>query len=87
MAAPAYVYTIACVAVMLGEPEAWLEEIALMNLEPEDGCLQIVEKLGPDREESNTVTAFTEAGIEALREAIAEVKQGQRRTLSSRLGC
>ncbi|WP_256927518.1 hypothetical protein [Caballeronia sordidicola] len=55
-----------------------------MNLEPEDGCLQIVDKLGPDREESNTVTAFTEAGIEALREAIAEVKQGQRRTLSSR---
>ena len=33
MAAPAYVYTIACVAVMLGEPEAWLEEIALMNLD------------------------------------------------------
>ena len=81
MAAPAYVYTIACVAVMLGEPEAWLEEIALMNLEPEDGCLQIVDNLGPDPEESNTVTAFTEAGIEALREAIAEVKQGQRRTL------
>ena len=81
MAAPAYVYTIACVAVMLSEPEAWLEEIALMNLEPEDGCLQIVDKPGPDREESNTVTAFTEAGIEALREAIAEVKQGQRRML------
>ncbi len=81
MAAPAYVYTIACVAVMLGEPEAWLEEIALMNLEPEDGCLQIVDKIGTDRKESNTVTAFTEAGIEALREAIAEVKQGQRRML------
>ena len=81
MAAPAYVYTIACVAVMLGEPEAWLEEIALMNLEPEDGCLQIVANLGTDGEESNTLTAFTEAGIEALREAIAEVKQGQRRML------
>ena len=81
MAAPAYIYTIACVAVMLGEPEAWLEEIALMNLESEDGRLQIVDRLGPDREESNTVTAFTEAGIEALREAIAEVKHGQRRTL------
>jgi hypothetical protein len=72
---------------MLGDPEAWLEELALMNLEPEDGCLQIVDKLGPDREESNSVTAFTEAGIEALRETVAEVKQGQRRTLSSRLGC
>jgi hypothetical protein len=66
---------------MLGEPEAWLEEIALMNLEPEDGRLQIVDRLGPDREESNTVTAFTEAGIEALRKVIAEVKQGRRRTL------
>ncbi|OTP75368.1 hypothetical protein PAMC26577_13410 [Caballeronia sordidicola] len=58
-----------------------MEEITLMNLEPEDGRLQIVDRLDPDRAESNTVTAFTEAGIEALREAIAEVKQGQRRTL------
>ena len=38
MAAPSYVFTIARVAIMLGEDEAWLEEIAL-EMEPEDGRL------------------------------------------------
>lgn len=38
MAAPSFVFTIARVAIMLGEDEAWLEEIAL-EMEPEDGRL------------------------------------------------
>lgn len=45
MAAPSFVYTIACVARMLGEPEDWLEELASANLEPKDGCLGIVDDL------------------------------------------
>jgi hypothetical protein len=36
MAAPSYVYTISCVAKILGEPADWLDELASMNLEPED---------------------------------------------------
>jgi hypothetical protein len=38
MAAPSFVYTITCVAKMLGEPEDWLEQLASTNLEPTDGC-------------------------------------------------
>lgn len=36
MAAPSFVFTIARVAIMLGEDEAWLEEIALRD-RPRDG--------------------------------------------------
>src|SRR6202000_2230336 len=37
MAAPSYVFTIARVAKLLGEPEELLQDIA-MDMEPEDGC-------------------------------------------------
>ncbi|MFT4437118.1 hypothetical protein [Caballeronia sp. 15715] len=75
MAAPSYVYTISCVAKMLGEPEAWLEEIALMNLEPEDGCLGVIDNLDSGPDEVIAVTAFTNAGIEALKDAVADAKR------------
>ncbi|MGX7004320.1 hypothetical protein [Caballeronia sp. KNU42] len=78
MAAPSYVYTISCVARMLGEPEDWLEELVLMNLEPEDGCLSVVDNLDCGPDELVTVTAFTDAGIEALREVVADAKQRQK---------
>ncbi len=41
MAAPSYVFTIARVAALLGEPEELLQDIA-MDMEPEDGCLSVL---------------------------------------------
>jgi hypothetical protein len=66
MAAPSYVFTIARVAKMLGEDEAWLEEIAL-EMEPEDGRLAV---WGTD--DDIATTAFTLRGIECLKELIEE---------------
>jgi hypothetical protein len=63
MAAPSYVFTISCVAELLGEDEDWLREIA-MDMEPEDGCLTVY---GLD--DMSTI-AFTRCGIECLQELI-----------------
>lgn len=68
MAAIGYVFTIARVAEMLGEDEGWLHELSI-NMFPEHGCLWV---LGVGDEET---TAFTEGGIEHLREAIDEVQR------------
>ena len=75
MATPRFVYTISCVAKMLGESEGWLDELASMNLEPEDGCLRIIADLDVPSEQLIAVTAFTDTGIEALRELVAEAKR------------
>ena len=64
MAAPSYVLTIARVARMLDEDEAWLEKIAA-EMEPEDGCLSV---WGID--EDIAVTAFTPRGVEHLKELV-----------------
>ena len=76
MGAPAYVYTISCVAQMLDEPEEWLQELANSSLEPEDGCLGVINDLNVPADELIAVTAFTDAGIEALRELVADAKLG-----------
>lgn len=59
------VFTVACVADMLGEDEAWLQEISI-ELEPKDGVL-LVFGLGDDG-----TTAFTDFGIESLQDIIRE---------------
>ena len=69
MAAPSHVFTIARVAKMLGEDEAWLEEIAL-ELEPEDGRLYVW-----DLDDDDVVTAFTPFGVENLKELVEEYKR------------
>jgi hypothetical protein len=46
-----------------------------MNLEPEDGCLGIIDDLDVPAEQLASVTAFTDAGIEALKELVAEAKR------------
>lgn len=74
MAAPSYVFTIARVAIMLGEDEAWLEEIAL-EMEPEDGRLYIC-----DVDDDISVTAFTPFGVESLKELIEIHKDLRRRS-------
>jgi len=69
MAAPSYVFTIRRVAKMLNEDEDRLYEIAL-DMEPEDGCLTIL-----DVDDHHAVMAFTAAGIENLKELLADLGQ------------
>jgi hypothetical protein len=61
---------------MLGEPEEWLQQLANSNLEPENGCLGGVNDLNVPADELIAVTAFTDAGIEALGELVADAKSG-----------
>jgi hypothetical protein len=64
MATPGYVFTISHVAEMLGEDEELLWEIGT-DMFPEHGCLWVV-GIGEEG-----VMAFTNAGIDNLREIIA----------------
>ena len=65
MAGIPIVLTIARVAELLGEDEEWLYELS-MGLDPEDGCLW-------DHDiNEREVQAFTEYGIECLKEIIAD---------------
>ena len=72
MAAPSYVFTIARVAKLLGEPEELHQDIA-MDMEPEDGCLSVL-GLG----DISTV-AFTPQGVENLKELLADRKNERHR--------
>ena len=63
MAAPSAVFTIARVAVMLGEDEDWLWDVAL-EMDPEDGRMTVY---GVNDEGT---TGFTSFGIENLKELI-----------------
>ena len=68
MAAPSYVFTIARTAEMLGEDEEWLWELA-DQLEPEDGRLWICDT------DDRTTPAFTERGMECLKELSLDQKR------------
>jgi len=68
MAAPRYVFTIGRVAKLLGEDEERLHRIA-EDMEPEDGCLSVL-----DIDDVSTV-AFTEQGVENLKELLADLDQ------------
>ena len=70
MAAPGYAFTIRRAAEMLGEDEELLWQLAEC-LEPEDGCLWILD-VG-DQE----TKAFTNYGLECLRDLIADHKRSQ----------
>ncbi|HYX46011.1 MAG TPA: hypothetical protein VE820_04220 [Sphingomicrobium sp.] len=65
MAASTAVFTITYVAEMLGEDEDWLWELSI-DMFPEDGCLRVY-GVGEDG-----VPAFTEYGIECLKQIIAD---------------
>jgi hypothetical protein len=65
MAAISFVFIIARVAEMLGEDEEWLEEISI-SMDPEDGRLRVI-GIGEDE-----YTAFTEYGIECLKQIIID---------------
>lgn len=65
MAAISYVFTIDHVAKMLGEDVEWLYELHI-DMDPEDGCLWVY-GVGEDG-----VPAFTEYGIECLKQIISD---------------
>jgi hypothetical protein len=65
LAAIASVFTIAYVAKLLGEDEDWLHELSI-DMFPEDGCLHVY-GVGHDG-----VTAFTQYGIECLKQIVAD---------------
>lgn len=71
MAAITRVYTINYLAEMLGENEDWLSDIAI-DMDPEDGCLWVY-GVGEDG-----VTAFTDFGIENLKQLVADLRAGGR---------
>ena len=70
MAAPASAVTISRAAEILGEDEELLWDMTT-DMEPEDGCLWIY-----DTKDKQTV-AFTSAGMEYLREMIAQYKRNR----------
>lgn len=70
MASPAHAFTISRVAEILGEDEELLWDMAT-DMEPEDGCLWIY---GTDDQQT---IALTPAGMEYLRELLAEYKRNR----------
>ena len=71
VAAIAAVFTIGYVANLLGEKEDWLHELSI-DMFPEDGHLWVY-GVGEDG-----VTAFTEDGIEHLRQIIVDERTAGR---------
>ena len=61
----AAVFAIGYVANLLGEDEDWLHDLSI-DMFPEDGCLHVY-GVGEDG-----VTAFTDYGIDCLRQIIAD---------------
>ena len=71
VAAISAVFTIGYVANLLGEDEDWLHDLSI-DMFPEDGCLWVY-GVGEDG-----VPAFTEYGIESLRQIIADERAAGR---------
>src|SRR5690349_4341390 len=67
----AAIFTIGYIASMLSEDEDWLYELSI-DMFPEDGCLRVY-GVGED-----SVTAFTEDGIECLQQIIADERAAGR---------
>lgn len=74
MAAITHVFTIARVAHLLGEDEDWLREISI-EMEPEDGVIAVY---GPG--DDDPTPAFTDFGIENLRELIEIYRDSELRS-------
>ena len=70
MAAPAFAFTIIHAAEILGEDEQLLWDLA-DEMDPEDGCLWI-----HGAKDQQTI-AFTPAGMEYLRDLLAEHKRNR----------
>ena len=71
VAAISAVFTIGHVAKLLGEDEDWLHELSI-SMFPEDGCLHVY-GVGEDG-----VTAFTQYGIECLKQIVDDERAAGR---------
>ena len=71
VAAVSAVFTIGYVATMLGEDAGWLYELSI-DMFPEDGCLHVY---GID---DDGVVAFTEYGIECLKQIVSDERNAGR---------
>jgi hypothetical protein len=71
LAAITAVFTINHVAKTLGEDEDWLHELSI-DMFPEDGCLYVY-GIG-----EHGMTAFTEYGIECLKQIVADERAAGR---------
>ena len=71
VAAISAVFTIGYVAKLIGEDEDWLYELSI-NMFPEDGCLHVY-GIGEDG-----VTAFTQYGIECLKQIVDDERAAGR---------
>lgn len=71
MPAISAVFTIGHVAALLGEDEEWLHDLSI-DMFPEDGCLHVY-GVGEDG-----VTAFTQDGIDNLKQIIDDQRQAGR---------
>lgn len=69
MASPTFAWTARFVAEQLGVEEDFIEEIASMAMEPEDGRISIIDC---SDDNSPSVTAFTRDGIDYLRETLRD---------------
>ena len=67
MAAITHLFTINYVAEILGEDEEWIHELSI-DMFSEDGCLYVY------RGKDDAVTAFTDYGIECLKQIIADMR-------------
>ncbi len=67
MAAIGHVFSLTYVAEILGEDEDWLHELSI-DMFPEDGCLYV------HTSQDKAITAFTEYGIECLKQIIEDVR-------------
>ena len=65
------VFTITYVAEMLGVDEEWLHQLSI-DMFPEDGCLRVY-GVGEDG-----ITAFTNYGIECLKQLVADERAAGR---------
>lgn len=74
MPAISAVFTIGHVAALLGEQEEWLHDLSI-DMFPEDGCLHVY-GIGEDG-----VTAFTQDGIDNLKQIIDDERQAGRAPL------
>lgn len=66
MAAPSMVFTARYAARGLGVDVEVVEELA-MQMEPEDGCVSVIDSL---EETAESVTAFTRQGLDCLEELL-----------------
>jgi hypothetical protein len=67
LAAISHVFAITYVAELLGEDEDWLHELSI-DMFPEDGRLYVC------RGKDDALTAFTDDGIENLKQIIADMR-------------